>query len=178
MVFDCWNRLAQFWSQDILDASYHQIYRPLPKVSLDIQGLAWREDVSEYYIAARIGHVIDERYDHPKNADRLAEYKLKIQNEIEQAKAFKREQDALADLTPDQLAQSFLNLVPWVEPLTPPSAPQSADEETSVKRTTGVAEGQGPEPLRRGGPLPTPEEDKVKIVAELATAASNLPADP
>jgi hypothetical protein len=166
IVYDCWNRFVQFWSYDLLDTSYRRIYRPLAKVSLDIQELAWRDDVSEYYVAARIGHVIDERYDHPKNANQLAEYRRKIQNEIEQAKAFKREQDALADLTPDQLAESFLNLVPWVEPLTSPRATPSADEEASFKRTDGAAESQDPVPLRRGGPLPTPEEDKVKIVAE------------
>lgn len=166
---DCWNRLVQFWSQDVLDVSYRQIHRPLPTVSLDIQEFAWRENLSEYYLAARIGHVIDERYDHPKDAARLAESKRKIQNEIEQAKAFKREQDVLADLTPDQLAERFLDLVPSVESSISPSTTWSAGEETSAQKTNGAAEGQGTEPLRRCGPLPTPEEDKVEIVTEWLT---------
>lgn len=169
IVRDCWNRLVQLWPRDIADVSYQQIPRPLPRVSLDIEEFAWRENLSEYYLAARIGHVIDERYDHPKDAARLAEYKRKIQNEIERAKAFKREQDALADLTPDQLAERFLDLVPSVELPSSPSTTGSAGEATSAQRTSEAAESRGTELLRRGGPLPTPEEDKLKIVMEWLT---------
>jgi len=168
-VRDCWNRLVQLWPRDLLDVSYRQIHHPLPKVSLDIQDLAWREDLGEYSVAARIGYVIDERYNRPKDAARLADYKQKIQNEIAQAKAFKREQNALADLTPDQLAERFLDLVPSVESSTSPSTMGSADEETFPQKTNGTAERQNTERWRRGGPLPTPEEDKVKIVMEWLT---------
>ena len=138
----------------------------LPKVSLDIEELAWREDVSEYYIAAKIGYVIEERHGKSKDANRLAEYKPKIENEIAQAKAFKQEQDALADLTPDQLADRFLNLVPSVKPLISVSASLSAVEEQGVKTTQALPEAKPVEPLRRGGPLPTPDADKEKIVKE------------
>jgi len=169
-VRDCWNRLFQLWPRDVLDVSYHQIPPPLLQVSLDILDLVCRENLGEYYLAARIGHLIDERYNRPKDPDRLAEYKRKIQDEIEQAKAFKREQDALADLTPDQLAGSFLALIPAVTLQSSPRTTWSPDEQTSVQKTNGgAAESHGTEPLRRGGPLPTPEEDKMKIVTEWLT---------
>ena len=94
----------------------------------------------------------------------------KIENQIAQAKEFKRKQDALSELTPEHLADAFLELVPHPEqsPIPPTQVP--APDQPTAEQTRDSSQEQQTAPLRRRGPLPAADDEKEKMINEWKSA--------
>ena len=165
-----WNRLVILWPREIVDTTYRPLDILSPHVRPDIEEFAWREGMSEYYVAATLGDAIEARYGKPKDNQSLNLYRIKIQEEIEQAKVFKREQDALQDLTPNQLADLFFDIILPSSLLPIKSTESSPKDPVTLQQADVVLEDKPTEPLRRGGPLPMPDSDKEKIVKDWLAA--------
>lgn len=167
---ESWNRLVILWPCEIVDTTYRTLDILSPQVRPDIEEFAWREGLSEYYVAATIGDTIEARYGKPKDNQALNFYRIKIQEEIAQSKFFKRDQDALQDLTSNQLADLFFDIILPSSRLPIQSTESSPKDPVTLQQADVVLENKPTEPLRRGGPLPMPDSDKEKIVKEWLVA--------
>ncbi len=164
---ECWNQIFQLVPREMWDTTSQQIYRPLPKIGMDIAGLAAQQPISEFAWLARIGEIAEERYGKSQSQQESSAKMDKIRELLAQAEAFKREQHALEELAPDQLAEEFLKMVTRREKTATrsidPLAVMKAHDGDGTRQDQPVDQTEQP---RKGGPKPAPDAEKEKIVQE------------
>ena len=135
----CWNSLFLLWPRDLVAESYKQVGLPMLRFPLDIAGWAQSElEPSEFHLLGKIGSQLDERFGPAESARFLPDEIRKFREQIEIARAFKREMEATQDVTSVQLADRFFDLVPGI-PIAHTFVNERVAEESLPDHSTQVA---------------------------------------
>ena len=112
----CWERILRLWPRELLGEFYGPLLPPMFKFPLDIAG--WAEnglEPGEFHLLGKIGSELDKIYGREESARRLPEAVREFREQIQVARTFKRELEALPDLPPAQLADQFMEMLPQIE---------------------------------------------------------------
>lgn len=108
---ETWNRIMQLMPREIWITPYRLLDRPWVQIRDDIAYLAEPRQMSEIARLVMISEAAQAR----SGVDALGrahDWAIdRVHKEIAEAQAFKREQDALRDLTPSQLADAFWHML-------------------------------------------------------------------
>lgn len=142
-VQECWNQLFRLFPREMRGEGYQLIEPGYRKVSWKIELLARIDTPPRQALVAQVEERLMEKYRALERQRNFALEMDKLQEEIEQARAFKHDQEALEDLAPEQLAATFLQMIPEPRPVgrhtrTQPQVIMEPSTETAPPQPDGL----------------------------------------
>lgn len=147
---DSWNRIVQLLPREMWLIPGCLLDHPLPQFGDDIAALAEASQMSELARLVRISESAQAQYGIDESGQATPGAIEQIHKQIAQAKEFKREQDAIQDLAPAQLADRFWQML-WANK--PPG-------KVIRRRTTAILNPPPTQPPLKEGELPDVETMK------------------
>lgn len=111
-----WNRLVQLMPREMWDTPYRLLEPPMVQIRSDIAYLVEHKQMSELARLVRISESAQTQFGLDASGRVTDEATAQVHKQIAQAETFKREQDAIPDLTPAQLVDVFWQIIPANKP--------------------------------------------------------------
>ena len=109
---ESWNQVLLLMPRELWDKPYHPLEHPLAQIRSDIAILAESyQKMSELARLVRVNESAQAQYGVDQSGRATPEAITDVHKQIAQAEIFKREQDTLPGLAPEQLAENFLKLI-------------------------------------------------------------------
>jgi len=147
---ESWNRMMRLFPREMWITPYRLLDCPLPQIRNDIVGLVEATQISEVARLVRISESAQAQFGSDESGRASDAAIAQVHKQIAQAKEFKREQEAIQDVTPAQLAHVFWQML-WASK--PPG-------KTIRRRTTVPLNPPPTKPPLKEGELPDVETMK------------------